>query len=173
MPFSLVKAIKSTHRNSVNRILHFMGLPIYFIGIMLMLGYFLGLNTDPILGITLWSIAICLFLIGHKKEGNLRATTLIVFLKYLSSKKSIRLILSYPRWAWILLYSRDIHTSFQLCIEISNTWLKLLYISFFSLHLRSIAWVEFFDHAHILHWSCLCNFKFLVLFMFIEHIVKK
>ena len=97
MPFSLVKAIKSTHRNSVNRILHFMGLPIYFIGIMLMLGYFLGLNTDPILGITLWSIAICLFLIGHKKEGNLRAMTLIVFFKYLSSKKSIRLILSYPR----------------------------------------------------------------------------
>jgi hypothetical protein len=47
MPFSLVKAIKSTHRNPVNRILHFMGLPNYSIGITLMLGYFLSLNTDP------------------------------------------------------------------------------------------------------------------------------
>jgi len=96
MPFSLVKAIKSTHRNPVNRILHCIGLPIYFIGITLMLGNLLGLNTDPISGIGLWSIAICLFLIGHKIEGNLRAMTLIIFFKYLSLKKSIRLILSYP-----------------------------------------------------------------------------
>jgi hypothetical protein len=36
-------------------------------------------------------------LVGHKKEGNLRAIALIVFFKYLSSKKSIHLILSYPR----------------------------------------------------------------------------
>jgi hypothetical protein len=89
MPFSLVKAIKSTHRNPVNRILHIIGLTIYAIGITLMLGYFIGLDTNPITGITIWSIAICLFLIGHKKEGNLRAMTLIVFFKYLSSKKSI------------------------------------------------------------------------------------
>ncbi len=93
MPFSLVKAIKSTHRNPVNRILHIIGLTIYATGITLMLGYFIGLDTNPITGITLWSIAICLFLIGHKKEGNLRAMTFIVFFKYLSSMKSILSIL--------------------------------------------------------------------------------
>jgi len=93
MPFSLVKAIKSTHRNPVNRILHIIGLPIYATGISLMLGYLIGLDTNPITGIILWSIAICLFLIGHKKEGNLRAMTFLVFFKYLSSKKSILSIL--------------------------------------------------------------------------------
>jgi uncharacterized membrane protein YGL010W len=93
MAFSLVKAIKSTHRNPVNRILHIIGLPIYATGISLMLGYLIGLDTNPITGIILWSIAICLFLIGHKKEGNLRAMTFIVFFKYLSSKKSILSIL--------------------------------------------------------------------------------
>ena len=65
------------------------GLPIYITGITLTLGYFLGLNTNPITGVTMWSIAICLFLIGHKKEGNLRAMTIIVFFKYLRSKISI------------------------------------------------------------------------------------
>ena len=78
-----------THRSPANRILHFIGLPIYIIGITLTLGYFLGLNTNPITGVILWSIAISLFLIGHKKEGNLRAMTIIVFFKYLRSKISI------------------------------------------------------------------------------------
>ena len=65
------------------------GLPIYITGITLTLGYFLGLKTNPISGVTMWSIAICLFLIGHKKEGNLRTMTIIVFFKYLRSKISI------------------------------------------------------------------------------------
>jgi uncharacterized membrane protein len=89
MPFSVVKAIKSTHRNPTNRILHLIGLPVYATGIVLMLGYFLGLHTNPMTGITLWLIAIGLFLIGHKIEGNLRAMTLIVFFKYLKSRKGI------------------------------------------------------------------------------------
>lgn len=89
MPLSLIRAIKSTHRSPVNRILHLIGLPIYITGITLTLGYFLGLKTNPISGVTMWSIAICLFLIGHKKEGNLRAMTIIVFFKYLRSKISI------------------------------------------------------------------------------------
>jgi hypothetical protein len=37
----------------------------------------------------LWSIAICLFLTGHKIEGNLRAMTLIIIFKYLKSRKVI------------------------------------------------------------------------------------
>lgn len=86
MPFSLVKAIKSTHRNPDNRILHLIGLPIYATGITLIAGYFLNLNTNPITGLILWLVAICLFL-GHKIEGNFRSMTLIILFKYLKSRK--------------------------------------------------------------------------------------
>jgi uncharacterized membrane protein YGL010W len=89
MPFSLVKAIKSTHRNPANRILHLIGLPIYATGIMLIAGYFLNLNTNPVTGLILWLIAVSLFLIGHKIEGNLRAMTLIILFKYLSRKAKL------------------------------------------------------------------------------------
>ena len=89
MSFGLIKAIKSTHRTPYNRLLHLIGLPIYFIGITLIIGYFLDLHTNPVYGITLWLVAIGLFLIGHKIEGNLRALTLIIFFKYLRSRKGI------------------------------------------------------------------------------------
>lgn len=89
MQFSLIKSIKSTHRTPYNRLLHLIGLPIYATGITLIAGYFLDLHTNPIFGITLWLIAIGLFLTGHKIEGNLRAMTLIILFKYLRSRKLI------------------------------------------------------------------------------------
>src|SRR5690242_11221870 len=89
MPFNLIKAIKSTHRHPANRILHLIGLPIYATGITLIVGYFLNFSTNPITGLTLWLIAVSLFLTGHKIEGNLRAMTLIIVLKYLRSRKVI------------------------------------------------------------------------------------
>jgi uncharacterized membrane protein YGL010W len=87
MPFSIVKAIKSTHRNPANRMLHIIGLPIYVTGITLIVGYFLNLNTNPITGLILWLVAVSLFLMGHKIEGNIRAMTLIILFKYLKSRK--------------------------------------------------------------------------------------
>ncbi len=90
MPFDLIKAIKGTHRHSINRILHGIGVPIYITGIALILGRLYGLNTDLIEGAIMWSVAIGLFLVGHKIEGNLRAITLIVFFKYIL--RSTRLI---------------------------------------------------------------------------------
>jgi hypothetical protein len=49
--------------------------------------YFNNLNiSSPIYGIILFLIAVGLFLIGHKKEGNLRAMTIIVVMKYIKSK---------------------------------------------------------------------------------------
>jgi uncharacterized membrane protein YGL010W len=82
MPFSFVKAIKSSHRHPINRILHCIGFPIYVTGIALILGDLFGLHTNPVNGVILWSIAIGLFLLGHRIEGNLRAMTLIVIFKY-------------------------------------------------------------------------------------------
>jgi hypothetical protein len=89
MTFSLVKAIKNTHRHPTNRILHCIGLPLYVIGIVLVVGYFTDLHTNLITGIILWLIAIGLFLTGHKIEGNLRLMTLIIFFKYLKSRKAL------------------------------------------------------------------------------------
>ena len=86
MPFSLVKAIKSTNMSPINRMLHCIGAPLYILGIVIIVGHLLGINDFPILtGIILWSIAVGLFLTGHKIEGNLRAMTLIVLFRYLSS----------------------------------------------------------------------------------------
>jgi hypothetical protein len=59
------------------------GASIYITGIVLILGSLVGLYTNSINGVILWSIAIGLFLIGHKIEGNLRAMTLIVLFKYI------------------------------------------------------------------------------------------
>ena len=89
MTFSLVRAIKSTHKHPVNRILHCIGLLVYATGIMLIVGYFIGLHANLVTGITLWLMAIGMFLFGHKLEENLRAMTLIILFKYLKSRKGM------------------------------------------------------------------------------------
>ena len=83
MAFNLLKAIRNTHRHPVNRILHYVGLPLYIVGISMIASYVIGQNTNPISGLVLLIIAISLFLTGHKVEGNLRAMTLIILFKYL------------------------------------------------------------------------------------------
>jgi uncharacterized membrane protein (DUF485 family) len=88
MRLNLLKAIKNTHRNRVSKILHVTGLSLYVIGFILIASYYFN-NLDissPIYGIILFPIAVGLFVIGHKKEGNLRAMTIIVVMKYLKSK---------------------------------------------------------------------------------------
>jgi hypothetical protein len=86
MAFSLLKAIKSTHKSPVNLFLHFIGLSLYIAGLYLIIGFLTGMDTNPIEGTTLWGIAVVLFVIGHKVEGNLKATTPVVVFKYLMSK---------------------------------------------------------------------------------------
>ena len=83
MGINLLKAIKSTHRNPDSKILHLIGLSLYVVGFILITGYyyFSNLNiSSPIYGIILFPIAVGLFLLGHKKEGNLRAMTIIVII---------------------------------------------------------------------------------------------
>ena len=82
MSFSLIKAIKSTHRHPINRILHCIGAPIYIMGIAMILGSLFVPHTNYVNGIILWSTAVGLFLLGHTIEGNLRAMTLVVIFKY-------------------------------------------------------------------------------------------
>ena len=85
MSFNLLKAIKNTHRHPINIILHCIGLPLYIIGIYFIIVYFMNQNIPVLYGITLWLFAICLFIFGHKIEGNLRAITLVIIYKYLRS----------------------------------------------------------------------------------------
>lgn len=91
MPFSLVKAIKNTHRNPINLFLHFIGVSLYIVGLFLVVGFVSGMYINPIEGTILWisilwSIAVVLFVVGHKIEGNLKATTPVVVFKYIMSK---------------------------------------------------------------------------------------
>jgi uncharacterized membrane protein YGL010W len=86
MRISLLKAIRSTHRSPINLFLHFIGIPLYLSGLLSIIGFLLGMGTNPIEGTILWCIAILLFVIGHKVEGNLKATTPVIVLKYLVSK---------------------------------------------------------------------------------------
>ena len=94
MRLNVLKAIKNTHRNPISRLLYLVGLSLYIVGFILIVGYYSdsgSLNiSSPIYGIILFPIAVGLFLIGHKIEGNLRAMTLIVVMKYLNSKLRFR-----------------------------------------------------------------------------------
>jgi hypothetical protein len=92
MHFSLVKAIKSSHRTPINKTLHTIGLPIYVVGLSFIIGYFARLGTSLLVGFSMWLIAVCLFLLGHYIEGNLRAITPVIIYKYLRSRIQIEAI---------------------------------------------------------------------------------
>jgi uncharacterized membrane protein YGL010W len=86
MRFSLIKAIKSTHRHPLNKILHTIGLSLYFISILLIASnFFIQTNVNYFIIALLFGVAISLFIFGHKIEGNLGATTWVVLFKYLQS----------------------------------------------------------------------------------------
>jgi uncharacterized membrane protein YGL010W len=86
MRFSLLKAVKNTHRHPANIILHAIGLSLYALAILtILLGYFMGETTNPFFGLILVVVAITLFLLGHRIEGNLRATTWVILFKYLKA----------------------------------------------------------------------------------------
>jgi hypothetical protein len=90
MRLNLLKAIKSTHRNPINRGLHLTGLSLYVIGLASIATYFFNNGPNNLSyatnGLILFPVAVGLFLTGHKIEGNLKALTLIIIMKYLSSK---------------------------------------------------------------------------------------
>ena len=124
MTFNLRKAISSTHRNPLNRTLHIIGLPIYIGGWILIIGFITGLHTNPVIGVTMWSLAICFFLTGHKIEGNLRAMTMIVLFKYLKSKISVPLLARYSaiRHCWPRLDPSNYN---WYCVRVQTTILHL------------------------------------------------
>ena len=83
MRFSLLKAIKNTHRHPANRMLHVIGLLLYAVAIFVISYSLLNTNVSPYPSLFLFLVAITLFFLGHKIEGNVRATTWVVLFKYL------------------------------------------------------------------------------------------
>ena len=86
MSFSFIKALKSTHRHPINRILHCIGTPFYITGIAFILESLFGSHGNVMKGVVLSLMAIGLFLLGHRIEGNIRAMTLIILFKYVRFK---------------------------------------------------------------------------------------
>jgi hypothetical protein len=90
MKLNFSKAIRNTHRHPVSRALHLVGLSLYITGFTLLVIYYFVRTSQDIsfypFSLVLFPIAVILFIAGHKIEGNLRAMTLIVIIKYLRSK---------------------------------------------------------------------------------------
>ena len=86
MAINLVKAMKSTHRHPLNRLLHVIGLMLYAIAIFTFTSYLLdNQNQNLILSLALWLTAINLFITGHMIENNVCAMTAIILFKYIRS----------------------------------------------------------------------------------------
>lgn len=91
LSFSLTKALKSTHRHPLNKILHAIGLPMYVFAIYMLIAYLTSQGDENLMfGLALWLTAIGLFILGHRIEGNVRAMTIILLFKYIRSKLSTR-----------------------------------------------------------------------------------
>lgn len=97
MKLNFSKAIRNTHRHPVSRALHLVGLSLYIAGFTLLVIYYFGRTSQDIsfypFSLILFPIAVMLFIAGHKIEGNLRAMTLIVMIKFLRSKIILK-------WFW-------------------------------------------------------------------------
>jgi hypothetical protein len=89
MSLNFVKAVKSTHRHPINKLLHLIGLVLYTFALFTFASYLLGnLNQNPMLSLALWLTAINLFIMGHMIEDNVRAMTAIILFKYMRFKLS-------------------------------------------------------------------------------------
>jgi hypothetical protein len=67
----ILQIIKSTHRHPINQALHSVGAPFYGIGLALIFGHLMGMQTNPVVGILMFLVAVTMFVTGHRIEGNL------------------------------------------------------------------------------------------------------
>lgn len=69
----ILQIIKSTHRHPVNQALHSVGAPFYGLGLGMIFGHLVGMQSNPVVGITMFLGAVAMFVVGHKIEGNLNS----------------------------------------------------------------------------------------------------
>ena len=83
---ALARLVQNTHRHPANQALHFIGAPFYAVGLGMVIGHFVGSQTNLLIGIVMWITAIAFFVIGHKIEGNIMTMTPILVFRLLSRK---------------------------------------------------------------------------------------
>jgi hypothetical protein len=73
--------------------LHSIGAPFYAVGLVVMLGYFAGIQQNQhqtmtvlVAGSSMWLAAIAVFVLGHKIEGNIGSMTPVLLFRLLSRK---------------------------------------------------------------------------------------
>ena len=94
---TVLKIIKNTHRHPVNQALHTIAAPFYVLGIAMMLGHLVGMQTDLAAAGTMVLGAVGMFVLGHKIEGNLRSMAPLLLFRFLRATIiSRRKIASYP-----------------------------------------------------------------------------
>ncbi|MDQ4100763.1 MAG: hypothetical protein M3115_01055 [Thermoproteota archaeon] len=67
----ILQIIKSTHRHPINQALHSAGAPFYGIGLAMVFGHLIGMQTNPVAGSSMFLAAVAMFVLGHRIEGNL------------------------------------------------------------------------------------------------------
>jgi hypothetical protein len=80
---SILKIIKNTHRHPVNQALHFTGAPFYGVGLAMILGHLAGMHTNLTAGGAILLVAIAMFVLGHKIEGNLGSMAPVLLFRFL------------------------------------------------------------------------------------------
>jgi hypothetical protein len=79
----ILQIIKNTHRHPINQALHSVGAPFYGIGLAMIFGHLMGMKTDPIAGSSMFLVAVTMFVLGHRVEGNLNSMTPILLCRWI------------------------------------------------------------------------------------------
>jgi hypothetical protein len=80
---TILKVIKNTHRHPVNQALHSIGAPFYGVGLAMILGNLAGMHTNLTAGGAILLVAIAMFVLGHKIEGNLGSMAPVLLFRFL------------------------------------------------------------------------------------------
>ncbi len=79
----ILQIIKSTHQHPTNQALHSVGAPFYGIGLVMIFGHLMGMQTNPVVGSLMFIVAVTMFVTGHRIEGNLRSMAPVVLCRWI------------------------------------------------------------------------------------------
>ncbi len=91
----IVKIIKNTHRHPVNQALHSIGAPFYGLGLAMLIGHLVEMQTNLGAASAMLLASIAMFVLGHKVEGNIRSMMPVLLFRYLYVVASGRKVARY------------------------------------------------------------------------------
>lgn len=80
----IFQIIKNTHRHPINQALHSIGAPFYGIGLAMIFGHFAGMQSNPVAGSAIFLVAVTMFVLGHKIEGNLNSMAPVLLSRWVT-----------------------------------------------------------------------------------------